>query len=183
LLSRSRRRAGWRFSISYTTRQRRVGERNGRAYHFVSDDRFDRLTGSDFFAEHFQVHLYKYGTPREPLERVRRNGGVMLLDVDVKGAKKLHQEYPDAVSIFVLPPSVPELRKRLRLRGTETPEQLKIRFDNARREMKTFKSYGFDYVVVNRELKAAVQQVLSIIEAHGSRIENVPAELLKKITG
>jgi guanylate kinase len=168
------------FSISHTTRKRRVGERNGRAYHFVSDAQFDRLARSDYFAEHFQVHLYKYGTPREPLERVRRNGGVILLDVDVNGARKLRKEYPDAVSIFILPPSV---RKRLRQRGTETPEQLKIRFENARREMKTFRSFGFDYVVVNKELEVAVRQVLSIIEAHDCRLEHMTAEQLKKITG
>jgi guanylate kinase len=160
-----------------------VGERNGRAYHFVSDAQFDRLTSSDFFAEHFQVHLYKYGTPREPLERVRRKGGVILLDVDVKGARKLHREFPDAVSIFILPPSVPELRKRLRQRGTETPDQLKIRFENAKREMRTFRSFGFDYVVVNKELDVAVRKVLSIIEAHDCRTERITAEQLKRITG
>ena len=183
LLSKDRRRAGWQFSISYTTRARRSGERNGRSYHFVSDAEFDRLVKQDFFAEHFNVHLYKYGTPRGPLERVRRNGGVMLLDVDVKGAKKLHKEFPDAISIFVLPPTRAELLKRLKLRGTETSEQLKVRIDNALEEMRTFKRYNFDYVVVNKELKQAVTDVLNIVAAHDHRIELIDEELLRKIAG
>ena len=183
LLSRDRRRAGWQFSISYTTRAKRVGEREGRSYCFVPDAKFDRLVKENFFAEHFKVHLYKYGTPRGPLEKVRRNGGVMLLDVDVQGAKKLHKEFPDAISIFVLPPSRTELLKRLRLRGTETPEQLKVRADNALEEMRTFKKYNFDYVVINKELKQAVTDVLNIVAAHDNRIELFDEELLRKIAG
>ena len=105
LMSPARRRKGWRFSISYTTRDPRVGERNGREYHFVTNEEFDRLTSQGFFAEHFKVHLYKYGTPRKPLEQVLRQGGVMLLDVDVKGARRIKREFPEVISIFVLPPA------------------------------------------------------------------------------
>ncbi|MBD3257012.1 guanylate kinase [candidate division GN15 bacterium] len=183
LLSRSRREAGWQFSISYTTRKPRVGERNGRSYYFVSDDKFDQLVKQDFFAEHFKVHLYKYGTPRKPLEAVRQRGGVMVLDVDVQGARRLRKEYPHAISIFVLPPSRQELVRRLKQRGTESPEQLKIRIDNALHEMQTFRRYGFDYVVVNQELKEAVKDVLHIVEAHPHRVELLDPELLQRITG
>ncbi len=186
LLSRGRKQDGWRFSVSYTTRNPRVGERNGREYHFVSSEEFDRLTANGEFVEYFQVHLYKYGTPRKPLEQVLKDGGVMLLDVDVKGAAKIRREFPEAISIFILPPSIEALRQRLTLRGTETQEQLNVRFENAVEEMqrgvKQTKN-GFEYVVVNEDLGKAVQQVLDIIGAHDCRIENLDQEQLKRITG
>jgi len=181
LLSRSRRERGWTFSVSYTTRPMRVGERNGREYFFVTDNRFEQLVQAGFFAEHFDVHTHRYGTPRGPLEHIIRNGGVMILDVDVQGAFRLRHEYPDAATIFVLPPSVPELRRRLRLRGTETKEQLAIRFENAKREMKLFRR--FEYIVVNQTLDQAVQQVLAIIRAHPCRTDRVNKEQMHTITG
>jgi guanylate kinase len=171
------------FSVSHTTRAPRRGERDGREYHFVDKTEFARRVRSDFFAEHFKVHLYEYGTPRKPIETVRRSGGVMLFDVDVQGARRLKQEYPDAISIFVLPPSQAELRRRLRRRGTETTEQLKLRLGNALREMRTFRQHGFDYVVINKELDVAVQEVLSIVDAHPLRIDQVDPEQVRKITG
>ena len=169
LLSRARRRKGWTFSVSYTTRKKRVGERNGREYFFVSDAEFERLVAQDSFAEHFKVHLYRYGTPRKPMERVLKNGGVMLLDVDVQGATKLHKEYPEAITIFIKPPSLQALKQRLKLRGTETPEQFKVRFENAAREMQYYRR--FDYVVVNDDLMVAVSKVLAIITAHNCRTD------------
>ena len=138
LLSPARKRQGWRFSVSYTTREKRPGEKDGRAYYFVSDQEFGHLAQSGFFAEHCHVHLYHYGTPRRPLEQIIKQGGVMVLDVDVQGAVKLRNVYPQAITIFVLPPSVAALRTRLKRRGTESKEQLKVRFQNARREMKLF---------------------------------------------
>lgn len=183
LLSRKRRAEGWSFSISYTTRARRTGERDGREYHFVTPEKFDKLVKQRFFAEHCDVHQYKYGTPHGPLDKVRKSGGVMLLDVDVAGAGKLRKEFPDAISIFVLPPSVTALKERLRARGTETSKQLTVRFRNAKREMRSFRKFGFDYVVVNRELDKAVKNVLSIIAAHSCRLENISKEQIRKITG
>lgn len=134
-----------------------------------------------YFAEHFQVHQYNYGTPRGPLEKVRQKGGVIILDVDIQGAFKLKKEYADAIMIFVLPPSVPELKKRLRQRGTETDEQRRIRFERALQEMRAFNK--FDYVVVNQELEVAARQVLSIIEAHPCRIDSVNVEQIRSIIG
>lgn len=183
LLSPTRKKDGWTFSISYTTRKPRPNEKNGREYFFVNDREFDRNVAENFFAEHFKVHLYKYGTPRKPIEEVRRKGGVMIFDVDVQGAKRLRKEYPDAISIFILPPSRAELRRRLSHRGTENREQLKVRLDTALEEMRTFRTYKFDYVVVNKELGKAVRQVLGIIEAHPCRVDRVDPEQLKKITG
>ena len=183
LLSPARKRQGWKFSISYTTRSPRRGERNSREYYFVSANEFRRKVRDNFFAEHFRVHLYQYGTPRQPIDAITRQGGVMLLDVDVQGARRLKKEFPDAISIFILPPSQAELRKRLHRRGTETKEQLKVRLSNALKEMQSFTKHKFDYVVVNKELGTAVKQVLAIVEAHQCRIDRIDPELIKKITG
>jgi guanylate kinase len=181
LLSPERTAAGWRFSISYTTRGMRQGEVNGREYFFVSDAEFDDLRARDFFAEHFRVHMYKYGTPRQPLEDVVRSGGVMILDVDVNGAQRLQAEYPHAVTIFILPPSVRALRERLTKRGTESEDQLRVRYETALKEMSSFRAFGFQYVVVNNTLSVAVQEVLAIVEAHKCRVENFPEEQLRNI--
>jgi guanylate kinase len=161
-LTPERIRNGWEFSVSYTTRDRRQDEQDGREYHFVTDEQFNRMVDKGLFAEHFQVHLYKYGTPRQPLERIRSAGGIILLDVDVQGARKLKEVYPSAVSIFIQPPSLDALKERLKKRGTETEEQLRVRFENASKEMEDHEQ--FDYVVINEELDRAVARVLGIIE-------------------
>lgn len=179
LLSRTRRAQGWAFSISYTTRNPRVGERNGREYWFVSEAEFARKAKAGFFAEHFRVHLGHYGTPKGPMEKVISHGGVIILDVDVNGAFALKKEYPNAITVFILPPSVPELRKRLRQRGTETKKDLAVRFENARREMKLFGR--FDYVVVNKELDTAVQEVLAIVRSHHCRVDRADVEQIRSI--
>jgi len=181
LLSGKRLKQGWKFSISYTTRQKRNGEKKGREYFFVTEKEFDRKVSEDFFAEHFKVHLYKYGTPRKPLDEVIRRGGVMILDVDVQGAAAIRMNYPDAISVFVLPPSIKELRKRLRRRGTETKEQLQIRFENAKKEMREYEK--FPYTVINKDLQRAVEEVLAIITAHPCRTENIKKEQIEKIIG
>jgi len=125
------------------------------------------------------VHLYNYGTPRGPLENVLNSGGVILLDVDVQGAKHLKKEFDEALTIFILPPSVEELHKRLTARGTETEEQLKVRRENATTEMKLW--HNFDYVVVNNELEEAVEQVYSIVKAHKCRVDKINMELINSI--
>jgi len=178
LLTPARKRRGWRFSISYTTRVKRRGERHGREYYFVDNEEFAALVKDDFFAEYFKVHLYHYGTPRQPLEQVLNRGGVMLLDVDVQGAKRLKKLYPQAVTVFILPPSERALRQRLKRRGTETQTQLEVRFENAKKEMRLFRD--FEYAVVNDVLGEAVRKVRTIIEAHSSRTEYMIAEHLIK---
>ena len=164
LLSEERKKQGWTFSISYTTRKSRGDEQNGREYYFVEDAEFEKLVAQNFFAEHFQVHLYKYGTPREPLERVLNEGGVMLLDVDVQGARRLKGEYPQAITIFIKPPSLEALRQRLTKRGTETEEQLRVRAENAVKEMEQHDLH-FSHVIINEELERAVAEVLQVIES------------------
>lgn len=127
------------------------------------------MVDKDFFAEHFSVHLYDYGTPRGPVQKVIDKGGVMLLDVDVQGAGRLKREYNDAVTIFIKPPSEEALRQRLQQRGTETIDQLRIRFENAREEMKMHSE--FDFVVINDDLARATKEVLSMIDGAVKRPE------------
>lgn len=162
LLSEERKARGWTFSISYTTRDRRADEQNGREYHFVGDQQFEEMVEKGLLAEHFRVHLYKYGTPRQPLEKVLAEGGVMLLDVDVQGAKRLKKEYPQAITIFIKPPSLAALKQRLTKRGTETEEQLIVRTENAVKEMEEHERH-FTHVVINEDLDRAVQDVLKVI--------------------
>lgn len=162
LLSEERKARGWTFSISYTTRDRRADEQNGREYHFVGDQQFEEMVEKGLLAEHFRVHLYKYGTPRQSLEKVLAEGGVMLLDVDVQGAKRLKKEYPQAITIFIKPPSLAALKQRLTKRGTETEEQLIVRTENAVKEMEEHERH-FTHVVINEDLDRAVQDVLKVI--------------------
>jgi guanylate kinase len=146
-----------------TTRPRRDNERHGREYYFATYDEFVKRRSRGEFAESCQVHKYYYGTPRKPLEETLSKGGVILLDVDVKGAFKLKKQYPMAVTIFILPPTVRELARRLKMRRTEDDNQLKIRLRRAINEMKTYKK--FEYIVVNENLNVAVKEVKMIIDS------------------
>lgn len=127
------------------------------------------------------MHGHLYGTPREPIERVHRSGGVILLDVDVKGAFKIKRAFPQAVSIFILPPSKVELRKRLKARGTETREQLAMRLDRSIAEMKLYKR--FDYTVINDDLKEATDLVDCIIQSFQARKKSLDFKSIERIIG
>ena len=181
LLSPTRKKKGWKFSVSYTTRKKRRGERHGREYFFVDDNSFSKMRTRNAFAEYFKVHLYQYGTPRDTIEKTLKGGGVLLLDVDYQGALKLKKDYPEAITIFILPPSIAALKRRLKARGTETREQLKVRFENSKKEMRQFRQ--FEYVVINDDLDEAVKQVLSIINCHFCRSEKLGKEQIRKIVG
>jgi len=179
LLTPTRKKQSWQFSLSYTTRKKRASEKNGREYFFVSDDEFKNLVKKNFFAEHCLVHRYRYGTPRKPLEKVIKSGGVMILDVDYQGALKIKKAFPHAITIFILPPSISDLKKRLIRRGTETKEQLKIRFENAKKEIRQYSK--FEYLVINKQLDKAVKEVLCIINSYHCRIENANKEQIRKL--
>ena len=171
----------WRFSISYTTRPARKNERNGREYYFVDRETFSAMQKKGEFAESCVVHQHRYGTPRKFLDNTLRTGGVMILDVDVKGAFKLKKQYPTAALIFILPPGKAELRRRLKRRGTEDDKQLRIRRMRAEEEMKLFNK--FEYVVVNNDLDVAVNEVDMIIKSLHCRKQNLDVEQIKRIIG
>jgi guanylate kinase len=158
-------------SVSCTTRARRSGEVNGRDYRFLTERQFGDLKRRGEFAEWAKVHDYFYGTPRKPLERCVRTGRDILLDIDVQGARQIKKACPDAVSIFLLPPSLRELERRLAARGTDGREAIRRRLANARGEIGEIIHY--DYFVVNREVKEAVRALGAIVEAERARISRV----------
>ena len=158
-------------SVSCTTRGKRSGEVNGRDYRFMSDAQFEQLKRRGAFAEWAKVHGYFYGTPRQPLERCVREGRDILLDIDVQGARQIKLAFRESVSIFLLPPSLRELKRRLATRGTEGKELIRRRLANAQGEIGEIIHY--DYFVVNREVKEAVRVLSSIVEAERARISRV----------
>lgn len=158
-------------SVSCTTRGRRPGEVNGRDYRFMTERQFEDLRRRGEFAEWAKVHDYLYGTPRGPLERCVRTGRDILLDIDVQGARQIKKACPDAVSVFLLPPSLAELERRLAARGTDGREAIRRRLANARGEIGEIIHY--DYFVVNREVNEAVRALSAIVEAERARISRV----------
>ena len=157
-----------RSSISYTTRAPRKGEVNGRDYHFVNEEQFIQMRNAGAFAEWASVHEFYYGTPRAPVDDAITQGRDLLLDIDVQGATQLKATYPEAVSLFVLPPSWHELERRLRGRGTDTEAVITRRLHRAREEAREFSAY--DYWIVNDNLERAVSLLHAILTAERARV-------------
>ncbi len=150
-----------RFSISCTTRPPRQGEKDGVDYRFISEEAFLTLLEEDRFLEYAKVHGHYYGTLRDDVERTLSSGIDMVLDIDVQGAFQVREKMPESILVFVSPPSLEELERRLRERGTESGENLRIRLRNARLEM--LKSGDYDYVIVNDDAERASNELKSII--------------------
>jgi len=151
-------------SVSATTRTPRPGEEDGVHYRFLTDAEFDRLVEEGAFLEWAEVFGRRYGTLAADVARARAEGRDVILEIDVQGAAVVRERAPDAVLVFLQPPSEEELRRRLAERGTETEEALERRLAEARREMS--ESSRFDHVVINDEIDRAVAEVLAIIEPH-----------------
>jgi guanylate kinase len=151
------------YSISCTTRLPRPGETDGKDYHFLTREEFLRRRAAGDFAESAEVHGNLYGTLRSEIARVLSQGHHVIMDIDVQGARQLRVVYPDAVTVFVLPPSGEVLLERLRTRKTESPEQLVARLHSALRELSAVDEY--EYVVVNDKLELSVQRVGAILDA------------------
>ncbi len=170
-----------RFSVSHTTRAPRDGERDGVHYHFVDEDAFSRIQQAGGFVEWAHVHGHRYGTSVAEVERLLDDGHDVVFDVDYQGGRALMRRYPDAVTIFVLPPSMAEVRRRLEGRGTDDEAAIRLRLDNARVEIATAGEYG--YTVTNDDMDRAVEDVLAILRAerlratrHAARIRALVAE-------
>lgn len=155
-------------SISATTRPPRKGERSGRDYRFLSREQFRRALARREFLEHAAILGHWYGTPRPPIERAICAGKDVLLGIDVQGARTLRRGRLPVTTIFLLPPSLAVLRRRLQGRGTETPAQIRARLRLARREMREVRRY--DYAVVNDRLEEAVRDVQAILRAERCRV-------------
>ena len=153
---------GLRFSVSHTTRPPRPGEQEGVQYHFVSRPEFDRLIAGGAFLEWAEVHGERYGTSRAEYERARRDGLDLLLDLDVKGAQTLRRTLPEAVTVFVMPPSFASLESRLRARG-EDERAVQRRLETAAQEMKLHPDY--EYAIINEQLGRSVEELKAIIRA------------------
>ena len=151
------------FSVSHTTRPRRAGEQAGREYHFVSVEEFQRMVQRDEFLEHNEVHDHIYGTSKaEVLPRLAA-GEDVVLDIDVQGARDVRRVYPDAVSVFIVPPGPDELEHRLVSRGLDGAETIRKRLINAARELQEVPA--FQYVIVNDDLDRATLELQSIVRA------------------
>ncbi len=157
------------FSISATTRPARDHEVDGVDYDFLSEPDFRVMIEADEFVEWAEVHGHLYGTSKKALQDARDKGRFLILDVDVQGAMQVRQRVPDAVLVFVLPPSVEALVQRLRDRGTEEEDTLERRIQNARGELG--KASEFDYIVVNENLEQAIDEVRGIVLAQGLRTD------------
>lgn len=154
-------------SVSYTTRRPRKGERNGKDYYFVSKKKFLEERDRRLFLEWAEVHGYYYGTPRDFLERRVRAGKDTVLDIDVQGAYKIGRAFPEAVLILLLPPSLTELGKRLKRRGSDSAKDINVRLRNAKAEFHCHPT--FDYLVVNDDVEEAVENLKAIIRAERVR--------------
>jgi guanylate kinase len=152
-----------RFSVSHTTRKPRAGEVDGQDYHFVDRAAFEALIAKEAFLEWAEVHGNLYGTSIAEIDRGRATAGCrgMIFDIDYQGARQIRAKQPDVVGVFILPPSMDELLRRLRGRASEPEEVVQRRFEVARREIE---HYGFfDYLIVNDQLDAAFDELRGII--------------------
>jgi len=148
--------------VSMTTRAPRDGERDGVDYHFVTREEFERRRTADEFVEWAEVHGNLYGTLRDELERGMNRGEIVLLELDVQGVRNLKQDSTDLVSVFIMPPSIEELERRLRARGANDPDDLAVRLINAKAEIAA--QHEFDHVIVNDRVESAVDRLERIIQ-------------------
>jgi guanylate kinase len=157
------------FSVSATTRKPRVGEKEGINYFFIDSLKFNNMIEHKEFLEYARVHNNYYGTPRNFVLNNVNKGKTVILEIDVKGALQVKKVYPEAVFIFLLPPSMEELKNRIEKRGTESKEDINIRLRNAFEELKFVDEY--DYFVINDKVKNAVESVESIIKAEKLKVK------------
>jgi guanylate kinase len=172
-------------SVSVTTRKQRSSEVDGIHYRFIDRAEFERMKAAGELLEAAEVHGNGYGTPRAPVEKVLAQGRDMLFDVDWQGAKQVRERLgDDVVSIFVLPPSMRELRARLERRAEDTASSIEARFESARREIERWRDYH--YVVVNDDLKRAYRDVVAIVSAERLRARRIAAgveQLIERLMG
>ena len=158
------------FSTSVTTRKPRPGEVDGREYFFVDPDRFKEMVENDELLEHAEYVANSYGTPRAYVEEKLEAGLNVLLDIEVQGARQVHEKMPDAVKVFIIPPSLEELEKRLKGRGTDTERAIEARLIRARQEYQEADFY--DYLIINDDADKAAKELSAIILAEHCRFND-----------
>ncbi|MBR7133106.1 MAG: guanylate kinase [Clostridia bacterium] len=177
-----KKRSELRFSISSITREMREGEIEGEKYNFISKQRFEEMIAGDMLLEHNCYVGNYYGTPKAPVIDAISQGFDMVIEVDVNGAAQIKQKMPEAVAVFIMPPSFEELERRLRGRGTESYEVIKKRMDAALGEIARATEY--DYIVVNDDIAVAVDDIITIIASNGLKLDNnrhIIEEVLKNV--
>lgn len=167
------------FSVSATTRKPRINEEDGLNYIFLDEEKFKNMVEKDLFLEHAFVHNNYYGTPREFVMEQIEKGEIVLLEIDVQGALQIKKNYKEAVFIFLLPPTMDELKNRIIKRGTESEEDINRRFENAFKELDFVGEY--DYFVVNEKVSEAVSNIEAIIKAEKLRVKR-QSGIKEKIT-
>jgi guanylate kinase len=157
-----------KLSISYTTRAPRPGEKNAVDYHFVDDRTFIAMRERGEFLESAEVHGYRYGTSKKVITEALARGEDLILEIDWQGAQQVRRIYPECVGIFILPPSVEELERRMRSRGQDSELVIRRRLDNARGEMEH--AGEFNYAIINKDFQTALRELKQIIEKerHGA---------------
>jgi guanylate kinase len=163
-------------SVSATTRSPRIGEEEGINYFFTTKEDFLRSIDNDEFLEYAEVYGNFYGTPKSKVFQMLEQGRDVILEIDIQGALKIKSSYPEGIFIFILPPSMEELKTRITNRGSETPESLKRRLESAYDEISFASKY--DYAVVNDKVEEAVRKIESIITAEKCRVFKIKDELL-----
>ena len=157
-----------KLSISYTTRAPRPGEKHAVDYHFIDDATFLAMKGRGEFLEDAEVHGYRYGTSKKVITEALARGEDLILEIDWQGARQVRTLYPDCVGIFILPPSIEELERRMRSRGQDAEAVIRRRLDNARGEMDH--AGEFNYAIINKDFDTARRELAGIIqkERHGA---------------
>jgi guanylate kinase len=156
-------------SISHTTRKPRGQEKDGREYFFVSDEAFQALIDEDSFLEWASVHDHLYGTSKKTIQERIAQGGDVILEIDFQGAVQIKKLFDNAVLIFILPPSLEELKARLERRGEDTAEVIEVRLQNAEKEMKQAKA--FDFVIINEMFETALFDLKTIVHSQRLKFE------------
>ena len=173
-----------RFSVSHTTRKPRPGERDRVEYIFVSEKEFEEMIGQGTFLEHARVYGNYYGTSRAFVDEQLSVGYDVLVDLDVQGAAQVKKSYPEAILVFVFPPSLEVLKTRLKNRGLDDPSIIDKRLRIAKKEIQRYTDY--QYVIINREIEESLVELKSIIQVAGCRLEkrkDLAAQIIKTFPG
>jgi guanylate kinase len=152
------------YSVSYTTRQPRQGEMEGTDYFFITTEEFEQGISEGRWAEWARVHGNYYGTSARWIDRTLRSGGHILMDIDLQGARQMVRRFPRAITLFIMPPSMEELERRLRLRGTDNAETIALRLENARKEISQ-KDFC-RHILVNDDLETATHRLVALVDAY-----------------
>jgi len=169
---------GLKFSVSFTTRKPRPGEIDGVHYFFVDEDEFRSMIGEGEFIEWAEVHGNFYGTSNKHVEGLIKEGIDVILDIDVQGARQIRDNFHDSVMIFVLPPSIEELKKRLTGRMSDSEETIAIRLKKAAEEIREYKKYN--YVILNDAFETALKELEAIINAERAKTDRIDHKLIAK---